>query len=149
MENWKNQLNELLNEHLFFPFENWNHQLGLWSREWVDELGKRSGIHATASMHISEKKIVVSVNGETPFVLFLKYSQEPQTLMPSLIIRYTTEHHPFRKLKAIMNGEEIQADEMKDYTWLEETLTLIDGPILEKEFVLDSITYALRIWLAR
>jgi hypothetical protein len=149
MENWKNQLNELMNEHRFFPFENWNYQLGLWCKEWIDELGKRSGIHATTSSYLSDKKISVSVNGETPFVIYLKYSLDQQTGMPGLVIRYTTEHHPLRKLKAIMKGEDIEEDELKDYTWMEEMLTMIDGPILEKEFVLDSITYDLRKWLSR
>jgi hypothetical protein len=147
MENWKKQLNELMNDHHYFPFETWNHQLGLWCREWTDEIGKRSGIYATASLSVSEKKISVKLNGETAFLMYLKFSQEQETGMVGLMVRYTLEHHPLRKFKAIMKGEDVQEDETKDYSWLEESLTMLDGPILEKDFVLETITFALGKWM--
>jgi hypothetical protein len=149
MENWKNQLNELMNEHHFFPYETWNHQLGLWCREWTDEICKRSGVYASASMTVYEKKVSVQLNGDTPFLIYLKYAPDHETSMVGLVARYTTEHHPLRKFKAIMKGEEVLDDESKDYSWMEETLTMLEGPILEKDYVLDTITYALRKWIKK
>ena len=149
MENWKKQLNELMNEHHFFPFETWNHQLGLWCREWSDEIGKRSGIYATASLSVFEKKVTVKLNGETPFMIYLKFAQDHETGVVRLMVRYTTEFHHLRQFNAILKGEEVQEDEAKDYSWVEESLTMLDGPILEKDFVLDTITYALRKWMKK
>jgi hypothetical protein len=147
MEKWKNQLNELMNEYHYFPFEIWNHQLGLWCREWTNEVGTRSGIYAATTLSSSEKKISVKLNGDTEFLIYLKYEQEKETGMVGLMVRYTIQYHPLRKLKAIIKGEAVQEDEALDYSWMVESLTMIEGPILEKEFVLDTITYALRKWI--
>ncbi len=149
MESWKKQLNELMNEHRYFPLEEWNRELGSWCKEWADEAARRTGISAGATLSASEKRISLSKEREAPFLCYIKYGQESEGNSLCLIVRYTTQHHPLRKFKAIMKGEEANDDEMKDYSWSEELLTFADGPILEKDFVLETITYSLKKWLSR
>jgi hypothetical protein len=149
MENWKKQLNELMNEFRYFPLEEWNKDLGIWCKEWVDEVSKRSGISARLTSSALEKKITLSKDREAPFICYVNYGQETENGQFVITFRYSTEHHPLRKFKAIMKGEDVNDDESKDYSWAEETLTLIDGPILEKDFVLATLTYILKIWVSR
>jgi hypothetical protein len=149
MEDWKKNLGELLNEYRFFPFDEWNKQIDTWAQEWVSELNRRTGVRANFQLSSEGKKVLVSFNGEAEFIIYLKYVPIGPKNKICLRSKYTVQHSTIRKFKAVMKGDEDIVDEEKDYKWLNEDLTLSEGPILEKGFVLQTLNIVLRKWLQR
>lgn len=149
MEDWKKNLGELLNAHRYFPYDEWNKQIDALSQEWVGELNRRTGVRANFELTSDGKKVAISFNAEPEFIVYVKYVSVGEGNEICLKVKYSVKHFPLRKFRAMIKGEDDNSNEEKDYQWMEEMLTLEDGPLLEKGFVLQTLNIALRRWLER
>ena len=147
MEDWRNNLQNTLNQQKFYPYQEWNNALLDWCKEYALEILRYDNLDAcTFKLSKPDKgkvQLVIAYKNVQPFIIYLQYVSDAETKTPVLQISFTeTIDYSKRFAKKFMNNfTEEDEDDDDYYKWIEDSIDFNNEPYaLDKGFVLEYIT---------